>query len=71
VRNGCQPFLVTIQPTTEAKPDPPPVHEKAKPLLKEFETVFENLPSGLPPERGTFRIHTGDSQPVSNRGYPG
>jgi hypothetical protein len=46
------------------------MHGMAKEVLNEFHEVFKDLPPGLPPDRGAnFRIRTGDSDPVSNRGY--
>jgi hypothetical protein len=75
IHQRCEPFLVTVQAgkaedskAKKEKPtDPDP---KVQQLLEEFKTVFDDIPSGLPPDRGTpFTINIGDSQPVFRRGY--
>lgn len=54
----------------DSKPPENVVEPKVKQLLDEFKTVFDDLPPGLPPDRGTpFTINTGDSHPVFSRGY--
>ena len=70
VRDGCIPYLVTVQAVKEKNNTEDILSVEAKELLVEYQSVFEDLPPGLPPLRGApFRIETGDSYPVSNRGY--
>lgn len=72
IRDGGNPILATVR---SAHADPAgsdsPVHPpEVVQILDEYGDVFENLPPGIPPERGApFTINTGDSAPVFGRGY--
>jgi hypothetical protein len=69
IRKGCEPFLVTVKGTDNPEPEEV-VDPKVKHLMEEFKTVFDDLPPGLPPDRGApFTVETGDSNPVFSRGY--
>jgi hypothetical protein len=69
VKDGCTPYLVIVQSVKEEKATSA-LSGEAKELLDEYQTVFQDLPPGLPPLRGApLRIDTGESNPVSSRGY--
>jgi hypothetical protein len=69
VKDGCTPYLVIVQSVKEEKATSA-LSGEAKELLDEYQTVFQELPPGLPPLRGApLRIDAGESHPVSSRGY--
>jgi hypothetical protein len=72
IHQGCKPFLITVQASgkKEFAPQEPVKDPRVQELLGEFSTVFDDIPSGLPPDRGApFTIDTGDSRPVFSKGF--
>ena len=68
IREGGTPILAVIR---EAEDEEQHKHlgEVAQ-ILEEYKEVFQDLPPGLPPDRGSpFIINTGDNAPVSGKGY--
>ena len=63
-------FMVSVNTLQEANVASKGIDQRAEPLVKEFQSVFQKLPSGLPPLRTIgHTIDTGDSMPVSKPAY--
>jgi hypothetical protein len=69
IQDGCPAYLISVKTAGDQNSSKPPLSEEAQKLLDEYQSVFRNLPPGLPPHRGApLHINTGDSQPVYSRG---
>lgn len=69
-KEQCMTFLVNVSQIEETGEKTEPHDLKMENSLRGFESVFDPLPPGLPPDRGvTHTIDTGNSPPVSRSMY--
>ena len=71
IDNGGLPVLFNLRATDAAEEtQSPSLSDATQRILREYHSVFEDLPPGLPPTRGcSFTINTGDAPPVCGRAY--